>query len=92
MSKNPLQIAQAKERQSKNYDRKNPLMKIITMMNQYHSIDKMYASKEEKDWAKDRLKSEITHILKFHSSDIHGRIKASFHSIEIWEETREYLS
>jgi len=61
-------------------------------MNQYHSIDSMYATDEEKVWAKNRLETQILGILRHTSTAIHGSIKASFKNKALWEETRDYLS
>lgn len=87
-----LSNAYAKERKTHYYEKKNPLMKIITLMNQYHSIDLMFATPEEKQYAKDRLETQVLGILKHTSTSIHGSIKASFKSKAVWEDTREYLS
>lgn len=87
-----LSSANAKERRSHWEEKKNPLLKIVRLMNQYHSIDLMYATPEEKEWAKSRLEDQIMGILRHTSPSIHGRIKASFKSKAVWDETREYLS
>lgn len=88
----PLSNAFAKERQAHYNEKKDPLKKIIRLMNQYWSIDSMYATPEEKAWAKSRIEQQIMGILKYTSTSIHGTIKASFKSKVVWDETREYLS
>lgn len=87
-----LSNAYAKERKAYYYEKNDPLKKIIRLMNHFWAIDKMYATKEEKTWAKNRLETQILGILRHTSTAIHGSIKASFKSKAVWDDTREYLS
>ena len=87
-----LSNAQAKERKAYRDEKKNPLQKLIRLMNQYHSIDLMYGTPEEKSWAKSRLEKQIIGIMRYTSTSIHGSVKASFKSKAVWDDTREYLS
>jgi len=87
----PLSNAFAKERTAHYHEKKDPLKKIIRLMNQFWSIDEMYATSEEKQWAKNRLEQQILGILRYTSTSIHGTIKASFKSKSVWDDTREYL-
>lgn len=92
MTTKSLSNAYAKERKTYYIEKKNPLLKIVTLMNNYHAIDSMYATPEEKQWAKDRLETQILGILKHTSKSIHGSVKASFKNKALWEETRDYLA
>ena len=92
MSNQAMSNAAAKERKAYNQEKKNPLQKVIRLINQFWSIDQMYASSEEKLWAKERLEQQIQGITRHLSKDIHGSIKASLKSKAVWESTREYLA
>ena len=72
-------------------ERDNPLEKILQLMNQYHSIDLMEATVEEKDWAKERLYKRIMGIARHCSKDMQGTIKASLKNKLLWEATRNTL-
>lgn len=87
-----LSNAYAKERSAYYHDKKHPLQKIIMLMNQYWSIDVMFATAEEKTWAKNRLEYQIKGLMKHVGTAVHGRLKASFKSKATWVETRTYLS
>jgi len=87
-----LSNAYAKERKSYRNEKKDPLIKIIRLMNMFWSIDQMYATPEEKLHAKNRLETQILGVLRHTSTTIHGSIKASFKSKAVWDDTREYLS
>lgn len=85
-------VGYTKERYVRNMERKNPLQKIVRLINQYWSIDLLHGTKEEKDWAKKRLYGYVMKELRNVSPDIHGQIKASLTNKDIWESTREILS
>ena len=87
-----LSTALAKERKTYYYEKKNPLMKIVSLMNQYHSIDDMFATPEEKTWAKNRLETQVRGLLRHVGTSVQGSIKASFKSKVVWEETRNIIS
>lgn len=71
--------------------RRNPLQRIAVLMNQYHSVDLMYGSKEDKEYTKQRIKNDIYKLMKYVSRDIHSSIKASFKSKDVWEMTRQSI-
>lgn len=92
-SYNKHTMGNAKEKRINYEEKKNPIVKIIRLVNQYHSIDLIeYATKEEKEWAKQRLYKQIMGVLNHCSSDIRGQIKASIRNKDIWEMTRDSLS
>ena len=69
-------------------ERKNPLIKVARLINQYWSIDLMEATKAEKDWAKKRLHNTIMHISKDLGNGANTTIKMSLKSKEFWETSR----
>jgi len=72
-----------------NIENKNPSTKIATMINQYYAIDDMFATNEEKRWAKVRLHDMIIRLMKHVSKDAHYKIKASLDNKANWEDYRE---
>jgi len=79
----------AKEKQIHREEKRNPLQKIIRLINEYYAIDLMYGTPEEKKWAKDRLHRQVMGVMNYVSEDTHASIKASLKSKDIWELTRE---
>ena len=71
---------------------KDPLQKIVTLMNQYWSIDLMEATRKEKDWAKERLAKQIKGLSNHISPQIKGDIHASLHNKDLWNMTRNIIT
>jgi hypothetical protein len=69
----------------------NPLQSIAVLINQYHSIDLMPASKEDKEFTKQRIVREINEKMINVSKDIHPQLKASIKSKRVWEEFRNTI-
>ena len=77
-------------RQIKRKER-DPLQKIVTLLNTYWSIDLMNGTVEEKAWAKERLAKQIRGLSNHISPDICGDIKASLKFKEVWVRTRNSI-
>lgn len=91
-SYNKHSMGLAKEKQIHREEKRNPLQKIIRLINEYYAIDLMYGTPEEKKWAKDRLYRQIMGVMQYVSEDAHVSLKASLKSKDIWESTREKYS
>ena len=70
---------------------RDPLQKIVTLMNQYWAILLMDGTTEEKDWARERLAKQIRGLTNHVSPDICGDIKASLKFKEVWVRTRNTI-
>lgn len=70
-------------------ERKNPIVRLVRLINQYHSIDSMDGTQDEKQWAKERLKKEIKKESKYVGKNFSNRISAFLNNREIWEEERK---
>jgi len=71
--------------------KRNPFQRIAVLINQYHSVDLMYATKEDKEFTKSRIKKDVYRQLKYVSNDIHSTIKMSLRSKDIWDDTKDSL-
>lgn len=70
----------------------NPMIGIALLMNQYHAIDLMEGTKEEKEWAKQRLAKQILGKSKGLSNILIEELKNSMKSKLLWEMLRnQYL-
>jgi hypothetical protein len=67
----------------------NPMIRIALLMNQYHSIDFMEGTKEEKRWAKSRLEKTIMDFSKGLSTILISQLKISMKSKAAWEGIKE---
>lgn len=72
-------------------EKKNPLLRISKLINQFHSIDLMYATTEEKEWAKKRLRFTITKISEGMNDSMQSIIRISINNKQYWESVRENL-
>lgn len=63
----------------------NPMIRIAILMNQYHAIDLMHGTEEEKAWAKKRLEKRILSNTKMLSSILITQLKSSMKSKSMWE-------
>ena len=70
---------------------KDPTQKIISLMNTYHSIPLMDGTKEEKEWAQDRLSRQILGLANHISTQLKGDIQLSLKSREHWEATKNII-
>ena len=91
-SYNKHSMGVAREKQVYREEKRNPLQKIVRLINEYYAIDLMHGTPEEKKWAKDRLHSQIMGVMNHVSPDTHVSLKASLKSKDIWEQTREKYS
>ena len=70
----------------------NPMIFIATLINQYHAIDHMCGTKEEKEWAKARLEKKILNKSKNLSNTLITQLKSSMKSKYVWEVVKnQYL-
>lgn len=88
MKPNKNQISEKNERKTAFLERKNPIIRIVYLVNQYHSIDLMEATKEEKEWAKERLSEEIRLASHTVSPSTRGLIRSCMKNKDLWETTR----
>jgi hypothetical protein len=72
-------------------EKKNPLLRISKLINQFHSIDLMYATYEEKEWAKKRLRFNILKISEGLNESMRSIIRISLNNKQYWENIRENL-
>lgn len=63
----------------------NPMMRVAILMNQYHSIDMMEGTKDEKQWAKKRLLKRVLKACSGLSPRLVSEIKSSTKSKYQWE-------
>ncbi|MBT8449853.1 MAG: hypothetical protein KJO69_09195 [Gammaproteobacteria bacterium] len=70
---------------------RDPLQRIVTLMNQYHSIDLMDGTRAEKEWAKERLETQIKKLANHISTHVKGDIFLSLKSKANWERVRNII-
>lgn len=91
MIPNKKMISEIKGRKAYYAEKNNPLHKLSRLLNTYHSIDDMYGTTEEKDWAKQRLRKQIMIVTKQLSPDIFHTIRSCLKDKRLWERMRESL-
>jgi hypothetical protein len=71
---------------------RDPVQRVVTLVNQYWSIDQLVATDAEKQWAKERLYKQIMGISRHLSNGMQGDIKASLNNKSVWESVRERIA
>lgn len=70
-------------------ERKNPSHKLIRMINQFHSIERLDGTREEKDWAKKRLRGMIYSQANNVGSHFSNMIGAYLNDENLWNRDRD---
>jgi len=91
MIHNKHMISCAREGREQRMTAKNPLYRIGTLINAFHSVELRPVDDETKTQFKDSVMQEIKRQLKYVSEDIHGHIKASIRSKSYWEGFRDRI-
>ena len=84
-------VSNTKERNANFQEKRNPVQKIVRLINQYWSIDQMYATAKEKQWAKSRLEGDIKKLAKNLGNTFKSTINNSLRSRSVWEDSRNTL-
>jgi len=91
MQHNSYSLSSVRESKEQVSDRKNPLQRIATLINVYHSVDHREASEQDKKNFKRDVAEEISYQLKYVGQGIHGHVKASLKSKDYWESFKERI-
>ena len=70
-------------------EKRKPMIKIIRMINQYHSIQNLDGTEAEKIWARSRLERWIYNESKKVSENFSNRISAFLNDRRLWEQERD---
>ena len=67
-------------------------LKVTNLLNNYHSIEQMDGTKEEKAWAKKRLYAEIHNATLNLNKDTQRLVRKALKSRRDWEDIKEQLA
>lgn len=71
---------------------RNPVPRIVQLMNAYHSIKNIEIPKQEAESLEKRFRREIKRHFKYTSDSLRAALQAALYSEDFWVELRESLT
>ena len=69
-------------------EQRNPVAKMVKLINRWHSVDRVYATKDQKDEIRQIIKTELKKLKPVIPSHMPARINVWLNDESIWEEDR----
>lgn len=91
MRYNTTMLSCLREAKALSKERHNPTVKLVRLINQYHSIDMMYGSVEQKSFLRDDLRNLIFRTAYHVPVHLRARVPHWLDSKDEWEYSRERI-
>lgn len=91
MNYNHIGVSVLRGIKEKQYERKDPVAKLVRCLNQLHSVDRTYATAEEKKQLKEQVTIQIYAIKSAVPTELSSRIDLWVDNVAIWEADRDKI-